>query len=417
MRFCFPWSRALAGALGVLALANGSALAGALYSVTDLTGGGYGTLYSASLNNQGQVAGRLGYYQSRQDRPTGDQPYLYSGGKVTLPGIQSPQGGSSGTVLYTGGFSGLNDQGQAVGRSEAPPAIYGHPASVAPGGILYDAKTGQTTPLPLSPAGINNSGQILGSVEGPKLGQYDTTQAALFQGGSVQTLANPPGTVGASPVAINDAGQIVVDTVVSRPTPPGPYGTVYPDQAHAFRLDQGTWTDLGTLGGSFSSARAMNANGDVVGVSSVSTDPNGFMHAFLAHAGGKITDLGTLPGDANSLALGINNKGQVVGLSFPAINNSGNYHGFLWQNGVMTALNDLMPAGTGWNISWGLSINDQGQILAYASNGSQKLVLLSPDGSGPAFAEFPAAPVPEPGAIVVFALVCAVPLIRRRVQV
>jgi probable HAF family extracellular repeat protein len=41
-----------------------------------------------------------------------------------------------------------------------------------------------------------------------------------------------------------------------------------------------------------------------------------------------ITNLGTLPGESNSVANGINDKGQIVGDSSTA---SGSIHAFLWQ--------------------------------------------------------------------------------------
>jgi probable HAF family extracellular repeat protein len=52
--------------------------------------------------------------------------------------------------------------------------------------------------------------------------------------------------------------------------------------------------------------------------------------------------LGTLPGDVSSGAKDINNKGQVVGQSCD-INQ--NCRAFLWQNGMMTDLNTLVPGG------------------------------------------------------------------------
>ena len=71
-----------------------------------------------------------------------------------------------------------------------------------------------------------------------------------------------------------------------------------------------TLTDLGTLGGSHSEARGINANGQVVGVSDTSDGP---AHAFL-YSGGSLQDLSDL-GGFNSDARSINATGQVVGES------------------------------------------------------------------------------------------------------
>lgn len=57
-----------------------------------------------------------------------------------------------------------------------------------------------------------------------------------------------------------------------------------------------------------------------------------------------ITDLRILPGDFSSTAFGINNKSQVVGVS---CDKTGTVRrAFLWQEGVMTDLNTLVPTDT-----------------------------------------------------------------------
>ena len=97
-------------------------------------------------------------------------------------------------------------------------------------------------------------------------------------------------------------------------------------------------TDLGTLGGSSSTAEGINNSGQVVGDA---LDAGGNQHAFL-YSGGVMTDLGTL-GGSYSQAWGINNNGQVVG---DAANASGNQHAFLYSGGVMS---DLGTLGGAWS--------------------------------------------------------------------
>ena len=82
-------------------------------------------------------------------------------------------------------------------------------------------------------------------------------------------------------------------------------------------------TDLGTLGGSHSGARAINDRGQVVGWSDTA---DGAMHAVLWE-GGTLTELGTLVGDT-ILAYAVNARRQAVGVSETA---RGEWHAALWE--------------------------------------------------------------------------------------
>jgi|SRR5579871_1154275 len=90
--------------------------------------------------------------------------------------------------------------------------------------------------------------------------------------------------------------------------------------------------DLGTLGGTYSFAHGVNADGDVVGEASTA---DAATHAFLYHAGA-LTDLGTLPGGTYSVALAINASGLVVGYADTA---EGDTHAVTYTGG--TGLVDL----------------------------------------------------------------------------
>jgi probable HAF family extracellular repeat protein len=110
-----------------------------------------------------------------------------------------------------------------------------------------------------------------------------------------------------------------------------------------------TIVDLGTLGGTTSTARAVNLNGQVVGWSATASGRN---HAFLWQDG-VMTDLGTL-GGVESYAFDINDHGQVVGWSYTA---SGQSRAFLWQDGVMRDLGTL-----GGTFSRAMGINNHGAV-------------------------------------------------------
>jgi probable HAF family extracellular repeat protein len=124
-------------------------------------------------------------------------------------------------------------------------------------------------------------------------------------------------------------------------------------------------TDLGTLGGDFSRASAINPRGQVVGDLFI-FDPEGSdedppeFQAFLWEKGVR-TDLGTL-GGTDSRALGINPRGQVVGVSRTA---SGVEHAFLWEKGVMTDLGTL-----GGGFSQANAINSASQVVGFSTTAS-----------------------------------------------
>ena len=89
--------------------------------------------------------------------------------------------------------------------------------------------------------------------------------------------------------------------------------SVYLLSAQSAFAQQYTVTDLGTLGGNFSTAYAINARGQVVGASgSLGSYPP--THAFL-WSDGAMQDLGLLPGKEWSWATAITDSGHIVGYS------------------------------------------------------------------------------------------------------
>lgn len=188
--------------------------------------------------------------------------------------------------------------------------------------------------------GINAMGQVVGFSGAQR--DADESRAFLW---SSQTGMIDIGTLGgayAQAYAINDTGAI---TGASETQDMGPI-----KKTHAFIYRQQAPTspgnlqmqDLGVLGnGLFSSGMAINNYNHVAGYSTLSTK-DGRVHAFL-HIGKAMIDLGSLGGYAadsdNSVALGVNSKDQVVGYTYlPAFGDTPLQQvAFLWmrnENGV-----------------------------------------------------------------------------------
>jgi probable HAF family extracellular repeat protein len=175
-------------------------------------------------------------------------------------------------------------------------------------------------------------------------------EAVIWQDGQVQELPPFPGDPDGFASAVNDKGQVAGFT-----------GCVTGD-IHAVLWQHSMPNDLGNLGGVTGNfPNNINNQGQVVGQSDLPGDTT--HHAFFWTKHDGMRDLGLLPGDVNSLAASINNKTQVVGKSDDP---SGNSRAFLWQNGVMTDMNTLIPANFPLYLIEALGINDRGQITGYA---------------------------------------------------
>jgi probable HAF family extracellular repeat protein len=148
------------------------------------------------------------------------------------------------------------------------------------------------------------------------------------------------GTLGSTlslPIGINSSGQVVG------------YSNYNSSYYHGFLYSSGTMTDLGTWGGHYSDAYDINDSGQIVGSSTYLGDSG---HACL-WAAGTTTDLGMLPGDAGSMATAINASGQVVGVS----NKGTTYRAFLYSGNTMTDISH------GYGYSFAQDINNSGQIV------------------------------------------------------
>jgi len=124
--------------------------------------------------------------------------------------------------------------------------------------------------------------------------------------------------------------------------------------------------DLGALaGGTFSEAVSVNGGGVAVGFSTLVETFDGVgldfgdRHA-VVFQNGTVTDLTPdLPIFSDAVATGINTAGTIVGFK--------GGDAFIWENGVGTDLNTLIPSDAGVVLSAANGINDKGQIAATGS--------------------------------------------------
>jgi probable HAF family extracellular repeat protein len=114
-----------------------------------------------------------------------------------------------------------------------------------------------------------------------------------------------------------------------------------------------TIIDLGTLGGTPSTAFAVSPSGQVVGFSQIAGDAE--IHAFSWTPTGGMLDLGTF-GGAVSAAHAVSPSGQIVGISRTA---GAGDHAFSW-----TPTGGMVDLGTlGGNRSVAYAVSPSGQVV------------------------------------------------------
>ena len=222
---------------------------------------------------------------------------------------------------------------------------------------------------------INGAGQAVGMAEND---QPDSTcpsggaqklefKPVAWQNGTVRELPTYAGDPDGNAHAINDSGQAAGGSGVCAAFNPIWLTSLQP--LHALLWESGKIVDLGNLGGTGHGdgimALNLNNHGQVIGSSDLPGDAN--FHAFLWTRETGMQDLGTVQGDVDSAAIGINDIGQIVGVSLDA---SFNPRAFLRQGQELIDLNTLVPTGSPLYLASACSINTAGEIVGFAFDNS-----------------------------------------------
>ena len=231
------------------------------------------------------------------------------------------------------------------------------------GGVDTLAGASCSNPLP----GVVVGGSSTTTVPNPDTG-LPTVDPFLWRNGKMIDLGTIGGTNGFAQCANNRLQIIGQSSVAANPAACN-FPAVEPENAgpgcHAFFWENGLITDLGTLGGDNSEALWLNDAGVVVGSADLPGPSGSQTHDAVVWINGKIHDLGFVPGDACSRSRAVNVRGQVVGGSSDCHNF---LHAFVWDgNAGMVDLNTLIPAGSGYQLTNAININDRGEILAKAA--------------------------------------------------
>jgi probable HAF family extracellular repeat protein len=170
------------------------------------------------------------------------------------------------------------------------------------------------------------------------------------------------GTLGgssSSALAINNEGQ-----VVGRSTLPGNAVT------GAFLWQDGVMNDLGSLGGTFSTANGINRAGDVVGASEL---PNNTARHAVLFRNGQVIDLGALPQSGLCAAFGVNDRGDIFGGCIP-VGRVGPFHATQYKDGTVIDLGTL-----GGPSSFTNAVNERGTAAGRADlpDGSSRTVIFA----------------------------------------
>lgn len=187
------------------------------------------------------------------------------------------------------------------------------------------------------PSGINDSGQVVGSV--------NSDAAFVWSSGSMSPIENTINTAQNFPNAINQSGQVVGDLAHWSGT------TLY-------RWEAGNMTVLSPLNESYATATAINNVNQVSGT--VYDSGTGNYQAIRWESNGSATVITPPDAGAGSAAYDMNDSGHVVG-SFFDPDTFGTEHAMVWDGTGAIDIGNLLDSPFQSSVAQG--INDLGQVV------------------------------------------------------
>lgn len=255
-----------------------------------------------------------------------------------------------GTLGGTGSTTeSVNDSGVAVGNSSTDKFLADGTTHIRRA-FIWDKLNGIRSLGTLGGDGtqddasaINNAGTVVGyAAIAPNLSGTSYLHAFIYDNAGGMRDLTPGKAYNSKATALNDNGDIVGGAEIGTPD-----ATTGIPAEHAVKWDsKGVMTDLGTLGGPTSEARAINNAGTVIGFGLLPKNSAGRFdrHSFVWDSVNGISDMGVplITVTSNVVftyvtANSINNKGEVIGFATIALDNfSSVQFSFIWdkKNGI-----------------------------------------------------------------------------------
>jgi probable HAF family extracellular repeat protein len=255
----------------------------------------------------------------------------------------------------------LNENGTVVGKS------YNSVSGVQEA-VVWNNGIVQSLGVEGLARGVNNNGQVVGQTGSISLG-FPNGQAFVWSASDGYSELGTLGGSYAGAYDINESGVITGHSWIAANNAVG--------STHAFKYEDGTMTDLGTVTDplGYSRGHGINDAGEVAGRASAILFTGSDKHQATWDANGTIN---AQVDSIYSYSTGeqINNNGIVVGNA--NVTAEGQFRGAIWDaNGVATYIDTL-----GGNRSHLYGVNDSDEIVGYARNADGKAQAIVADTDG-----------------------------------